>query len=110
MCGLISLGLAGTPRPPLDFSVGLENGQFTVRWEERNGWQRSASIKRRYTVTYYPLSKKHNFIKVCRLICDHQTHTNNNDIGKKQYNYNSILFRWPNTVFKCLCLIHLNLS
>lgn len=75
MCGLISFGLAGTPRPPLNFSVGLENGQFTVHWEERNGWQQHALIKKLYTVTYYPLSKQ-NFVQVC----DHQTHTNNNGI------------------------------
>ncbi|XP_067055171.1 uncharacterized protein [Acropora muricata] len=52
----------GTPRPPLNFSVGLENGQFTVRWEERNGWQQHALIKKLYTVTYYPLSKQ-NFVQ-----------------------------------------------
>ncbi|XP_074617697.1 uncharacterized protein LOC141876821 isoform X2 [Acropora palmata] len=60
----LSVGdVKGTPRPPLNFSVGLENGQFTVRWEERNGWQQHALIKKWYTVTYYPLSKKHNFIQ-----------------------------------------------
>ncbi|XP_015765012.1 PREDICTED: uncharacterized protein LOC107343929 isoform X2 [Acropora digitifera] len=52
----------GTPRPPLSFSVGLENGQFTVRWEERKGWQQHALIKKLYTVTYYPLSKQ-NFVQ-----------------------------------------------
>lgn len=73
MCGMISFGLSATPHPPLNFSVGLENGQFTVRWKERSSWQQDALIKKWYTVTYYPLSKKH-FIQVC----DHQTHTNNN--------------------------------
>ena len=68
MWGMISFGLSATPQPPLNFSVRLENGQFTVRWGERIGWQQSGYINRLYTVTYYPSSKKR---KVCRLICDH---------------------------------------
>ena len=78
MCRMISFVLSATPRPPLNFRVGLENGQFTVRWGERTSWKVSPVIKRLYTVAYYPSSKK---LKVCCLICDHQTRTNNN-IGR----------------------------
>ena len=72
MFKLISFGLAGTPRPPLHLSLGLENGQFTVRWEERDGWKHSNLIKKLYTVIYCTsLSKK---CKVCCPICDHLRH------------------------------------
>ncbi|XP_068706707.1 uncharacterized protein [Montipora foliosa] len=42
----------GTPKPPLDFRVGVENGKVTVRWNEREAWKYSASVARLYTVMY----------------------------------------------------------
>ena len=59
---------AGTPKPPLDFKVGVENGKVTVRWNEREAWKYSASVARLYTVLYYSESDK--FVgsnKVCCL-------------------------------------------
>ncbi|XP_068706694.1 uncharacterized protein [Montipora foliosa] len=47
-----------TPRPPLSFRVGIEDGEVTVQWEERDVWIYAAFIDRLYTVMYYPVSGK----------------------------------------------------
>ena len=49
---------AATPRPPLSFRVGIEDGEVTVQWKERKVWMYAAFIDRLYTVMYYPVSGK----------------------------------------------------